>query len=164
MSWTCKTNTRQRNHNLKLTCAGDHSNITSHIIRRPCLVEGPGWSGIGFIQYIWAYCPVHTFEVKRGEGGPFSLRYPKPPYIGWTRYCTSVQKTISHDSFSLCDWEISYPLTAAPVIISQGSPKIHRSSGRPDSPEEAKCSQSMILYLKKLSSLFVCLSICIMQQ
>ena len=30
------------------------------------LVEGPGWSGIGIIQYIWAYCPVHTFEVKGG--------------------------------------------------------------------------------------------------
>ena len=30
------------------------------------IVEGPGWSGIGIIQYIWAYCPLHTFEVKGG--------------------------------------------------------------------------------------------------
>ena len=66
MSKTYKTNSRQWNHKLKLTCAGDHLNITSHIFRHPCLVEGPGWSGIGFIQYIWAYYPVHTFEVKGG--------------------------------------------------------------------------------------------------
>ena len=32
------------------------------------IVEGPGWSGIGIIQYIWAYGPVHTFEVKGGGG------------------------------------------------------------------------------------------------
>ena len=30
------------------------------------IVEGPGWSGIGIIQYIWAYGQVHTFEVKGG--------------------------------------------------------------------------------------------------
>ena len=30
------------------------------------IVEGPGGSGIGIIQYIWAYGRVHTFEVKGG--------------------------------------------------------------------------------------------------
>ena len=35
------------------------------------IVEGPGWSGIGIIQYIWAYGPVHTFEVKGGGGAIF---------------------------------------------------------------------------------------------
>ena len=32
------------------------------------IVEGPGWSGIGIIQYIWAYGQVHPFEVKGGGG------------------------------------------------------------------------------------------------
>ena len=31
------------------------------------IVEGPGWSGIGIIQYIWAYGQVHTFEVKGAQ-------------------------------------------------------------------------------------------------
>ena len=39
------------------------------------IVEGPGWSGIGIIQYIWVYCPVHTFEVK-GGGGHFPKGIP----------------------------------------------------------------------------------------
>ena len=41
---------------------------TSHLIYLGihASLEGPGWSGIGIIQYIWAYCPVHTFEVKGG--------------------------------------------------------------------------------------------------
>ena len=41
MSGTCKTNTRQRNHKLKLTCACDLSNITSHIFRHPCSSRRP---------------------------------------------------------------------------------------------------------------------------
>ena len=36
VSGTCKANTRQWIHKLKLTCACDHSNITSHIFRHPC--------------------------------------------------------------------------------------------------------------------------------
>ena len=36
VSGTCKANTRQWIHKLKLTCACDHPNITSHIFRHPC--------------------------------------------------------------------------------------------------------------------------------
>ena len=45
------------------------------------LLEGPGWSGIGIIQYIWAYCPVHTFEVKGGGGGAVFLKVSQAEYV-----------------------------------------------------------------------------------
>ena len=41
VSGTCKANTRQWIHKLKLTCACDHSNITSHIFRHPCFIRRP---------------------------------------------------------------------------------------------------------------------------
>ena len=57
----------------------DYSNITSHIFRHPCLVEGPGWSGIGFVQYIFLKV---SRACRRPKTVPVLLVHPSPTHPG----------------------------------------------------------------------------------